>query len=200
MRLKLIFVLLPVLFNLQGTSQTPKIIYNESAIVEQNLSVFKNKFENYLTTVSAFGFSGAVLIAKGDSILIKRGYGWADEKNKIPITEKTFFDIGSFVKAFTATAIMQLEERGKLKVTDTITKFFQNVPTDKSNITIHNLLTHTSGLIYDDFYDQISQASRDSIKDRNLYIHRLLGFALGYETGKGRSYSNTGFALLCRYY
>jgi CubicO group peptidase (beta-lactamase class C family) len=154
------------------------------------------RFKKYMNCVNAFGFSGALLVAKGDTILINEGYGWADEKNRIPITTRTFFDIGSYVKAFTATAIMQLEERGKLKVTDKITRFFKNVLPDKADITLHNLLTHTSGLVYDDFYDQISQAARDSIHNRDLYIQRILSFPKGYETGKGRSYSNTGFALL----
>jgi len=164
--------------------------------VAERSDTLTRRFERLMNCVNAFGFSGAVLIAKDDTILINEGYGWADEKNKIPITTRTFFDIGSFVKAFTATAIMQLEERGKLKVTDTITRFFKNVPPDKADITLHNLLTHTSGLVYDDFYDQISQAARDSIHNRDLYVQRILSFPKGYETGKGRSYSNTGFALL----
>jgi CubicO group peptidase (beta-lactamase class C family) len=153
-------------------------------------------YHSYLETAASFGFSGAVLIAKNDSILLRQGYGWSDEERSIPITPETVFDIGSFVKAFTATAIMQLVERGKLRVTDTITKFFKDVPPDKQYITIHQLLTHSSGLVYDDFYDQISQRARDSIKKRDSYIHRILRFPLGYEPGKGRSYSNTGFALL----
>ena len=82
------------------------------------------RLETFMNCVNAFGFSGAVLVAKADTILINEGYGWADEKKKNPITTRTFFDIGSYVKAFTATAIMQLEEKGKLKVTDTITRFF----------------------------------------------------------------------------
>ena len=162
----------------------------------QREDTLTRRLERYVNCVNAFGFSGAVLVAKGDTILMNEGYGWADEKKKIPITTRTFFDIGSFVKAFTATAIMQLEERGKLKVTDTITRFLKNVPPDKADITLHNLLTHTSGLVYDDFYDQISQAARDSIQNRDLYLQRILSFPKGYETGKGRSYSNTGFALL----
>lgn len=164
-------------------------------VVERS-DTLTRRFERFMNCVNAFGFSGAVLIAKGDTILINEGYGWANEKNKIPITTRTFFDIGSFVKAFTATAIMQLEERGRLNVADTITKFLKNVPPDKADITLHNLLTHTSGLVYDDFYDQISQAARDSIDNRDLYVQRILSFPKGYETGKGRSYSNTGFALL----
>lgn len=108
--------------------------------------------------------------------MLRQGYGWSDEERSIAVTPETFFDIGSYVKAFTATAIRQLIERGKLRVTDTITKFFKDVPSDKKNITIRQLLTHSSGLVYDDFYDQISQTARDSIKERDLYLHRILRF------------------------
>jgi CubicO group peptidase (beta-lactamase class C family) len=192
---KLYFILaVPFLFHAAEAQLVPN--KTDLKTVVQRSDTLTRRFERYMNYINAFGFSGAVFIAKGDTVLLNEGYGWADEKNRVPITTRTFFDIGSFVKAFTATAIMQLEEKGLLKVTDTITKFFKNVPPDKADITLHNLLTHTSGLVYDDFYDQISQAARDSIQNRDLYVHRILSFPEGYETGKGRSYSNTGFALL----
>ena len=192
---KLYFLLVTVFLFHPAKGQVSPNKGDRKPLVERS-DTLALRFERFMNCVNAFGFSGAVLVAKGDTILINEGYGWADEKNKIPITSRTFFDIGSYVKAFTATAIMQLEERGKLKVTDTITSFFKNVPADKADITLHSLLTHTSGLVYDDFYDQISQAARDSISNRELYVQRILSFPKGYETGKGRSYSNTGFALL----
>ena len=184
-----LFVLLYVSANVAAQNNTAV----GSSIGNRDLS---SCYSSYMETVASFGFSGAVLIAKNNSILLRQGYGWSNEERSIAITPETFFDIGSFVKAFTATAIMQLVEKGKLHVTDTITKFFKDVPADKKYITLHQLLTHSSGLVYDDFYDQISQTARDSIKERNSYIHRILRFPLGYEPGKGRSYSNTGFALL----
>ena len=184
-----LFVLLYFSANVSAQNNTTF----DSAAASRNLS---SCYSSYMETVASFGFSGAVLIAKNNSILLRQGYGWSDEERLIAVTPETFFDIGSYVKAFTSTSIMQLAERGRLHVTDTITKFFKDVPADKKNITIHQLLTHSSGLVYDDFYDQITQAARDSIKERDSYIHRILRFPLGYEPGKGRSYSNTGFALL----
>jgi CubicO group peptidase (beta-lactamase class C family) len=168
----------------------------DSSTASYNFQKLIGCYHAYMETAASFGFSGAVLIAKNDTVLLRQGYGWSNEEKLIPVTHRTIFDIGSYVKAFTATAIMQLVANGKLQVSDTITKFFKDVPADKKNITIHQLLTHTSGLVYDDFYDQISQAARDSIKKRESYLYRILRFPLGYETGKGRSYSNTGFALL----
>jgi len=92
------------------------------------------------------GFSGAVLVARNGEKIIHKGYGWAVRDRKLPVTTKTVFDIGSISKPFTATAVMKLEQQGKLKMTDTITRFFDNVPEDKKAITIHHLLTHSAGL------------------------------------------------------
>jgi len=165
----------------------------------QNISDKNNlgeTLDEYLRRATANGFSGAVLVAKDGKIVLRKGYGWADKKNKIPITADTIFDIGSHVKAFTATAIMRLEEQGKLSTSDSITKYFPNVPADKTQITIHHLLTHTSGLDFDYFYDGMKPEDRGILKDSEIYIQKVLSFPLGYETGKGRSYSNTGFSLL----
>ena len=92
------------------------------------------------------GFSGAVLVGQNHKIIFENGYDLADRKNRIPITSKTVFDSGSLSKQFTAAAILHLEEQGKLKVEDTLTKFFDDVPSDKAKITLHQLLTHSSGL------------------------------------------------------
>ena len=67
-------------------------------------------------------------------------------KRKLKNSPKTVSDIGSITKQFTAAAILKLEMQGKLSTDDKITKYFQNVPPDKSDITIHQLLRHSSGL------------------------------------------------------
>jgi CubicO group peptidase (beta-lactamase class C family) len=162
----------------------------------QNISEKTNlsaTLDEYLRRATANGFYGAVLAAKDGKIILRKGYGWADRENKIPITAETIFDIGSHVKAFTATAIMQLEEQGKLSASDAITKYFQGVPADKTQITIHHLLTHTSGIDFDYFYDEKKTDEREILRDKDKYIQKVLSFPPGYETGKTRRYSNTGF-------
>src|ERR1051325_6014419 len=109
---------------------------------------------DYFQKAAGLGFSGAVLVAKDGKTLLRNGYGWADRRRRIPIRPDTIFDIGSGVKAFTATAIIQLEAQGKMKTSDPITKYFPDVPPDKTTITLHQLLTHTSGLSIDYFYDE----------------------------------------------
>lgn len=77
---------------------------------------------------------------------MSKGYGWADRENKIPNSPSTVFNIGSVIKQFTASAILKLAEQGKIKTSDTIGLYFDQAPIDKRSISIHQLLTHTSGI------------------------------------------------------
>ncbi len=101
-------------------------------------------FENYLSRAEKFGFSGTVFFRKGDTILLNEGKGFSSLN--LNNDSETLFYIASISKSFTAAAIIKLEEQNKLKVTDSIYKFFKNCPSDKKKITIHQLLSHTSGI------------------------------------------------------
>ena len=151
---------------------------------------------DYFQKVAGLGFSGAILACKDGQILLRDGYGWADEKRHIANTPETIFDIGSITKVFTAVAVMQLEEKGKLKTSDPITKYFPEVPADKSGISLHHLLTHTSGLEHEDFYDESPEAVRARLRDKDKFIHRILSFPLAFKPGEKRLYSNSGFSFL----
>ena len=105
-----------------------------------------NKIDTYLESSVANGFSGVVLVSKKGEIILSKGYGWADRKNKIPNTPSTVFNIGSVTKQFTASAILKLVEQGKIKTSDKISTYFDQTPVDKRDISIHQLLTHTSGI------------------------------------------------------
>ena len=89
-------------------------------------------------------FSGQVLVSSEHKKWIDKGYGYADRAKKVKINEGTIFDIGDLSAQFTVAAILYLEQEGKLSVIDNISKFF-DVPKDKSGITLHHLITHTSG-------------------------------------------------------
>ena len=92
-------------------------------------------------------FSGAVLVAKDGEIIFEEAYGEADRQTKTPNTIETQFGIGSVTKQFTAMLIMQLVEENAIKLEDTISKYLPYLPADKANyITVHQLLSHTSGL------------------------------------------------------
>ena len=147
------------------------------------------RMDRYLTRAAAFGFSGSVLVADASGVLLSKGYGMADVSRGVRNTAGTFFDMGSMVKQFTAAAILLLETEGRLSTTDRLSKFYPSVPADKADITIHQLLTHTSGLLSDVArdYDQVGRDSAIALMWKAPLLSR---------PGEQFNYSNTGFALL----
>jgi CubicO group peptidase (beta-lactamase class C family) len=191
---KILPALLPFLFtNINAQTIPPRSVTTTQNVSANNVRI---ALEDYFQKAAGLGFSGAVLVAKDGKILLRNGYGWADVKRQIPIKPDTIFDIGSGIKAFTATAVMQLEEQGKLNTSDLMSKYIKHVPADKKDITIHQLLTHTSGLNFDYFYDVAGAEDREIMRNREKYIKGVLGYPLAFKPGEGRLYSNSGFSLL----
>jgi CubicO group peptidase (beta-lactamase class C family) len=136
-------------------------------------------------------FSGSILVARGDEILLCKGYGMAHVETSRPNTPLTVFDAGSLAKAFTAVATLQLVEAGKLRLDQTMETLFSAVPPDKSRITVHQLLTHTAGLQpYHDDGDDFQ------LLDRSDALKRILAAPLRFEPGSQYRYSNSGHTLL----
>lgn len=162
--------------------------------VAQNTSpsdTLYSRIDRYLTNGATNGFSGAIAVMKNDTIIINKGYGEANKKRKTLNNPTTIFDIGSNTKQFTATAILKLVELDKLSLTDSLSHFFKNLPTEKQGITIHQLLTHTAGFpetIGRDF-DSISQEQFFS----TLFSHPLI-----VQPNQKYSYSNVGYSILGR--
>jgi CubicO group peptidase (beta-lactamase class C family) len=97
------------------------------------------------------GFMGVVAVSRDHQLILQRGYGYANVEWQIPFTPDARFRIGSLTKQFTATAILLLQQDGKLKTSDPISRFYPDAPAAWSNITLRNLLTHTSGIPDVDF-------------------------------------------------
>lgn len=144
----------------------------------------------YLERASAFGFSGTVLVARGDRILLAKGYGVADRKTGSACAVDTIYDLGSLSKQFTATLVLVLEQRGLIRTDDPLTKFFDDVPADKRGITLHHLLTHTSGLPR----GLMTVGSRS--EDREEMIRAALAAPLASKPGQSHLYSNLGYEVL----
>lgn len=110
-------------------------------------------------------FSGSVLVAKGNTILFEETYGDSNKKRNTKNNANTTFNIASTTKTFIGVAIAKLADQGKLKFTDPISKYIPEYPKDIANqVTIHHLLTHTSGIELDDY----EPFNRDNDKARNL--------------------------------
>jgi CubicO group peptidase (beta-lactamase class C family) len=147
------------------------------------------KLDLYLTRITPFGFSGALLVAKGGRIILDKGYGMAIRSENVPNSSETVFSTGSITKQFTAAGIMKLEMMGKLNTADPITKYFDNVPEDKQGITLHHLLTHTSGIV-DALGPDYVLAPRDET------MRKTLDAPLRFQPGEQFGYSNAGYSML----
>jgi CubicO group peptidase (beta-lactamase class C family) len=133
--------------------------------------------------------SGTVLAARDGSIAHCRGFGLANRAAKVAAGCDTAYDIMSMTKQFTAAAILKLEMMGKLSVTDPISKFVGPVPDDKRAITLHHLLTHTSGLT-DQLGGDYEALSREEMLDGALESE------LRSAPGTEYYYSNLGYSIL----
>jgi len=147
------------------------------------------KLDTYLTRITPFGFSGALLVAKEGEIVLNKGYGLAIRSENVPNTADTVFSTGSITKQFTAAGIIKLEMMRKLNTGDLLSKYFDNVPEDKLDITLHHLLTHTSGVV-DGVGDDFEKALRDET------VRKVLDEPLQFEPGEEFSYSNAGYSIL----
>jgi CubicO group peptidase (beta-lactamase class C family) len=141
------------------------------------------------------GFSGVVLVARDGKIAFHKAYGMADRKKQIPMRTDTILAIGSTPIDFTKAGILLLIEQGRLKPSDPITMFFDNVPDDKRQITVEHLMTGRSGLR--DFHDLPADRDKDhSWIDRAEAVRRILNQKLLFVPGQGRRHSHSAWGLL----
>ena len=148
----------------------------------------EEKVDEYISPYLQMGsFSGSILIAGGGEILFSKGYGYANLEQQIPNSPDTRFQIGSLGKQFVAAAIMRLQESGLLSVGDPVTRFLPDYRYG-SEMTIHHLLCHTSGLPTDlpDGGTGIDSGLRDRLNNQRLL----------FEPGSQYNYSNVGYQLL----
>jgi CubicO group peptidase (beta-lactamase class C family) len=139
-------------------------------------------------------FSGSVLISKKGKVLLNKGYGMANYGYNIANTPVTKFKLASVSKQFTAMAILILEEKGKLSTNDKLSKYIPGYP-NGDKITIHNLLTHTSGI-----QNVTGLPKFDSIKTLKHSHEQIIAcfkdLPLEFEPGTKMNYSNSGYILL----
>ena len=141
-------------------------------------------------------FTGAVLVMKDGQPLFRKGYGHANREWNIANAPDTRFRLGSITKQFTAAAILQLAEQGKLSITDPVSKHYPDAPAAWEKITIHHLLNHTSGIpsytAIPDFFAKQSMIRRTPTEIVRLTQDKPLEF----EPGSKFAYNNTGYVLL----
>jgi CubicO group peptidase (beta-lactamase class C family) len=142
------------------------------------------------------GFEGAALIAKGGEILLKKGYGLANREHNVPNLPKTVFRIASLTKQITAIAILQLEQQGLLDLHDPISKFLPDYPEPQGNlITIHHLLSHTSGVAEITDFPNLAEIQRRPSTPKQVIAY-FSALPLLFAPGTDCKYSNSGYIIL----
>lgn len=170
-RLLLLFLLISFV-----SCQKPETVkpIDKKAIADSAVAVYQKKlYQNQIDSIfSKYNFNGSVAVFKDSTIVYRKNSGFADFKNKKAIDNETVFAIGSVSKQFTAVLILLKMEEGKLKLDDKVSKYLKEFHSNGyENITISQLLNHTSGL--------------------NNFGEKLL-----FKSGNGFNYSNDGFNAL----
>lgn len=164
----------------------------------QNTSDKINSINELLEKYTEFGqFNGSVLVAEKGNVILKKGFGFANMEWGISNQPDTKHRLGSITKQFTSMLIMQLVEQGKIKLEDPISTYIKDYPKPNGDIiTIHHLLTHTSGIPnYTSFPNFYKNKSRDSYTPTD-FIKFFADSALKFTPGEKFDYSNSGYFLL----
>ncbi|WP_203963522.1 serine hydrolase domain-containing protein [Actinocatenispora thailandica] len=159
------------------------------------------EFDRYLSGLAAKDqFSGTVLVARGGHPVLSRSYGFTDRKTRVRNRADTIFCLASVTKLFTATAVAQLVARGKLAVTDTIGEHLSGFSAPVADkVTIHHLLTHTSGLgdfMQDKGYFDAAKTWTTPERMMDGTLEFIRKEQLAFEPGAGERYSNAGYHVL----
>ena len=141
-------------------------------------------------------FSGAVLITHNGTPVFKNAYGQACKRYDVPNKIDTKFNLGSMNKMFTGVAIAQLAQEGKLSFSDKVGKYLPDYPNKEvaEKVTIHQLLTHTSGL--GDYWEELFDSKWWEVKTVQQYADLFADKPLEFEPGAKFSYSNAGPIVL----
>ncbi|WP_092544845.1 serine hydrolase domain-containing protein [Zunongwangia mangrovi] len=173
------------------------ILFTTLNFFSQDNSQINSKIHSFLSDLTSEDFSGAILVAKNDSIIEHRAYGLASKelnvKNKIDMK----FNIASITKSFTAVAILQLYEQRKIDLNTPIGKYLKDYPNEKvrNSVTIDQLLTHTAGL--PNFYvTNFLEKCKFKYKQVKDFLPLFVNDTLLSEPGTQYHYDAAGYVLL----
>lgn len=180
------FVILLLLVSVSG-------LYAQGSATRKEL---EKDFDNVLSQIYKQGGPGcAVLITEKGKPIYRKAFGMANIELGVPMKPEMVFRIGSITKQFTAIAILQLMEQGKLALQDDITKYIPDYPVNGKKITIEHLLTHTSGI-----KSYTSMPSFQTIMRKDMKPMELVSFfkdqPMDFDPGAKFLYNNSGYFLL----
>ena len=168
------------------------ILLFSGSLIAQNIPARLDKMFTDVTSDPGYHFNGVVLVADGDKIIYQNATGYADLSKKQKNSIQTRFQLASLSKVFTATAVMQLAEKGRIQLNDPLVKYLSAFP--YPDITIRQILSHTSGL--PDFNEVYREKSKKALNNSDI-IPALIQFGpLASKPGEKWHYSSMGYALL----
>jgi CubicO group peptidase (beta-lactamase class C family) len=151
----------------------------------------RERVDALLGRLADYDYAGSVAFGDEQDLWFAAAYGRSDRERGLPFEAGTAVDIGSLTKPFTAALILVLEGEGLVSVDDPLARHFPDVPPDKANIRVHQLLTHTSGLLR-----TALALGVDAGTDREAFVDAVLSSELLYPPGERFEYSDTGYDLL----
>ena len=153
-------------------------------------------FDTLLSAVFKSNGPGATaIVSRKGQVIYKKAFGMADLELNVPMNTENIFRIGSISKQFTAVAILQLAEKGKLTLQDDIKKFIPDYPTHGYTITVEHLLTHTSGIKSYTGMKGFEEMMRKDMKPMEI-IDVFKNQPMEFAPGTQWNYNNSGFLLL----
>lgn len=168
-----------------GFAQSRTVAQNSKIALINRFVEAKRKFHN---------FNGNVLVAEKDKIIYQKSIGYADFKNKIPLSKDSVFNIASVSKQFTAAAVMLLIEKNLLSLDDSLAKYFPEIP--YKGITLRQMLSHTSGLPEQNEFMFKYWQTADPITNIDM-VEYLIKYnpEAAFKPGEDFKYCNTGYTL-----
>lgn len=169
------------------------LILTLAASCTRNPETLSDQIDDYVSsfnqTVTGYQINGTIMVVKDNKIVVNNSYGKADFQDNIPFSNRTVFRLCSITKLFTAVAIMQLVEKGVIHLQDPVANYIpQQYRGD--DLTIHHLLTHTSGIVSHSGVDPLQFHTREAV------LAGITRKPLLFEPGTDWNYSNSDFNLL----
>ncbi|HVJ87292.1 MAG TPA: serine hydrolase domain-containing protein [Caulifigura sp.] len=165
------------------------LVVSAPVVADDQGKTISRKIDGLMAPLSKGGFSGCVLVEQEGKVIHRKGYGITDLKSKTRIAPTMRFDIGSITKPMVSLAVLELAKQRTLTLDTPISKVLKNVPQDKQNITIEQLLSHTGGI-------SKNYEFSGNVNDRDAVVAELLKIKLDASPGEKHVYSNANYFLL----
>ncbi len=171
-------------------------IFSVSCTTKEKTNPFAAKLDEFFTGQQKhYRFNGNVLVADKGEIIFQKSYGYANFDNQRMLNDTSVFELASVSKQYTATGILLLKDKGKLKLTDSLRQYFPELP--YSNITIRHMLTHTSGLPdYESAMNKKWDRTKIAFNTDMIVFLAKEKLPVNFLPGTKWEYSNTAFAIL----